>query len=78
MTLYLLPDSETMATPPLSNTYISVEMSSDEEGDAMELAEDIEWGALTGGIESSEEAGQGGGQGHGGGGKCKPGGAGRG
>ena len=47
-----------MATPPLSNTYISVEMSSDEEGDAMELAEDIEWGALTGGIESSEEAGE--------------------
>ena len=54
----MLPDSETMATPPLSDTYLSVDVSSDEEGDAMELAEDIEWGALTGGIESSEEAGE--------------------
>ena len=43
MTLSLFPDSETMSDLPLSATYVSVEVSSDEEGGDMELAEDV-WG----------------------------------
>ena len=53
MTLSLFPDSETMSDLPLSATYVSVEVSSDEEGGDMELAEDFVWGR-----ENREEAGE--------------------
>ena len=48
----MFPDSETMSDLPLSATYVSVEVSSDEEGGDMELAEDV-WGR-----ENREEAGE--------------------